>query len=73
MNPVVIGGVLLAVAGPLIVSTTGLSDTCSNEIVGKLAEWAPVVLGSVTAFFGHKSSVGTLRTQIATLGHLPRA
>lgn len=73
MNPLAISGILVAVAGPLLVQYLGISDACGTEVAGKLAEYAPVIAGSVMAFVGHKKSVGSLRRQVGSLGHVPQA
>ncbi len=72
MNPVVITGLIVAVAGPFLVSF-GFSDSCSSEITSKGLELAPAVIGGVMSLLGHKKSVGALRRQVSNLGAIPHA
>ncbi len=52
-----LGGLLIAVVGPMIV-TFGISDSCSNELTTKGAEFAPILLGAVTAWIGRVRAGG---------------
>jgi len=45
------GGILVAVVGTLVVQL-GFSDSCSNEITQKLVDYAPLVIGGITAWIG---------------------
>jgi len=60
MNKLTIGGLILAVGGPVIVAALGISDSCGSELAGKLAEFAPVVVGSIAALIGHKKTSNEL-------------
>lgn len=46
-----IGGVITAVVGSIVV-TFGLTDSCSNEIVEKVAPLIPVIGGGIMSYIG---------------------
>ncbi len=73
MNPVIISGVVIALVGPFLTSSIGLTDACSSEVSSKVVEFIPTAIGAVVALIGHKKTVGALRSQLSSLGHLPRA
>lgn len=45
-------GLFIALGGTFLVNTIGLTESCTTEITSKATEYAPLVIGSVVAYFG---------------------
>lgn len=52
------GGILIMVAGYFLVNVLGLTDGCSTELTAKAVEYAPLVIGGVTAWIGRVRAGG---------------
>ena len=44
------GGILIVVVGTLLANH--FSEDCATEITQKVVEWAPIVVGGITAWIG---------------------
>lgn len=45
-------GIIVMVAGTFLVNSLNFSEACSNEITTKGVEYAPLIIGAITAAIG---------------------